>query len=130
MDGTSLDHLYEITDAHDGGISQLALNEDGSLLASAGLDGFVRVWDVETHAMIHQIPVSTDGTGVGGVAFVGDGRHLAVTIPSTGKLRVVTVDTGELLDIARSRVTRGFTATECVTYRIDPCPTLEEIRAR
>ena len=35
---------------------------------------------------------------------------------------------GELLDFALGRVTRGFTEGECLTYRIDPCPSLEEIR--
>jgi len=128
MDGSTLEHRYEITDAHDGGITQLALNEEGTLLASSGLDGFVRVWDVETHALVHQVPVSSEGKGVGGVAFIGDGRHLAVSNMATGELLVVTIDNEELIEIARSRVTRGFTDTECATYRIDPCPTLEEIR--
>jgi WD40 repeat protein len=129
MDAGGLEPFYEISDAHDGGIVQMDLNEDGTLLASAGLDGFVRVWDVETRALVHQIPVSRDGTGLGGVAFVGDGRHVAVTHPDTGEVRVVTIDTDELFDIARTKLTRGFTDTECATYRIDPCPTLEEIRA-
>ena len=65
---------------------------------------------------------------VGGVDFVGDTGHLLVTAVETGELRKVTSDTEELLEIARSEVTRGFTETECTTYHIDPCPTLEEIR--
>jgi hypothetical protein len=44
------------------------------------------------------------------------------------QLRNVMTDTEELLDIARERITRGFTDTECNTYHIDPCPTLKEIR--
>ena len=128
MDGSTLEDLGEISDAHEEGIAQLALSDDGTLLASAGLAGVVKVWDVETRTLVHQIPVSSEGA-VGGVGFVGDGNHLSATDNAHGELRRVTIDTEELLDIARSRVTRGLTETECSTYRIDPCPTLDEIRA-
>lgn len=40
----------------------------------------------------------------------------------------MTSDMPELLTIARNRVTRGFTADECATSHIDPCPDLEAIR--
>ena len=63
MDGTTLEHLDQITSAHQGGVNDLALNQDGSLLASAGVDGLVRVWDVATRSLIHQIPVSPAGDG-------------------------------------------------------------------
>ncbi len=72
MDGTTLEHLDQIASAHQGGVNDLALNQDGSLLASAGVDGLVRVWDVATRSLLHQIPVSPTGDGVGGVDFVGD----------------------------------------------------------
>jgi hypothetical protein len=42
---------------------------------------------------------------------------------------MVTLNPELLLETARSRVTRAFTQEECNTYNIDPCPTLEEIRA-
>ena len=126
MDGVTLEYLDEIPEAHAGGISQLAINEDGTLLATSGLDGFVRVWDVETRSLVHQIRVSSDGP-VAGVAF--NGQHLLVTIPATGELRGFTIDNDELLDLARSRLSRSFSAAECITYRIDPCPTLEETKA-
>lgn len=96
MDGTTLEHLAEITSAHDGGIAQLSMNEEGTLLATAGPDGFVRVWDVGTRALVHEIPVS-DGP-VGGVAT--DGEHVLATIAATGELRRYTIDPDELLDIA------------------------------
>jgi WD40 repeat protein len=129
MDGSTLELLAEIPDAHDEGIAQIALNEEGTLLASAGLDGLVKVWDVESRTMVQQIPVSSEGAAVGGVAFTGDGTHLSVTSTATGELHRVTIDPEELFDIARTRLTRSFTETECATYRIDPCPTLEDIQA-
>ena len=51
MDGTTLEHLDQISRAHQGGVNDLALNQDGSLLASAGVDGVVRVWDVATRSL-------------------------------------------------------------------------------
>jgi hypothetical protein len=51
-----------------------------------------------------------------------------VVAGADGTLRILTLDSDELEQIARSRVTRGFTADECATYHIDPCPDLETIR--
>jgi WD40 repeat protein len=128
MDGRTLEHLDQISDAHANGVADLALNPDGSLLASAGVDGVVRIWEVATRSLVHEVPVSPVGEGVGGVDFVGDTGHLLVTALESGELRKVTTDTEELLGIARERITRGFTNTECNTYHIDPCPTLDEVR--
>ena len=129
MDGSTLELLDEIPDAHGEGVAQIALNEEGTMLASAGLDGLVKVWDVENRTLVQQIPVSSDGTAVGGVAFTGDGTHLSVTSGTNGELHRVTIDPDELLGIARVRLTRTFTETECTTYRIDPCPTLVDVKA-
>ena len=70
---------------------------------------------------------SRDVRGVGGVDFISNDR-LAVVDNNSGSLRLFTIDPVELLEIARARVTRGHTETECKKYNIDPCPTLEEIR--
>jgi WD40 repeat protein len=129
MDATTLETVGVIPDAHRVGVTGLALSADGVLLASAGLDGVVRLWDVASRSLLQEIPTSRAGDGLGGVAFASDQRHLLVTAMASGELRVVTTDVGELLDIARERVTRTFTATECQTYGIDPCPTLEDIRS-
>ena len=42
----------------------------------------------------------------------------------------VSINAAELDDDARRGVTRSFTEAECALYRIDPCPTLDEIRSR
>jgi hypothetical protein len=47
---------------------------------------------------------------------------------SDGPVLVLTLDWEELLDVARSRVTRSFSEEECEVYHIDPCPTLDELR--
>jgi WD40 repeat protein len=40
---------------HDGPIFQIDIADDGKLLVSAGRDRFVRVWDLETQAMQHEL---------------------------------------------------------------------------
>jgi hypothetical protein len=61
-----------------------------------------------------------------GVAFI-DGTHLAVA-PQGGGLLIMTFDPVELADAVRASLTRTFTDTECKTYGINPCPTLDRMR--
>jgi hypothetical protein len=49
--------------------------------------------------------------------------------PNTGIWATVPLRTQDLIASARDGVTRGFSNAECNTYRIDPCPTLDEIRS-
>ena len=60
------------------------------------------------------------------VEFLND-DHLLVFARGHPAL-VVTIDVPELIEIARSKVTRSFTEGECTTYHIDPCPTLQDIQ--
>ncbi|HEY3485075.1 MAG TPA: hypothetical protein VGK49_06805, partial [Ilumatobacteraceae bacterium] len=110
---------------HEGTLNSVALSDDGARVATASSDGLVRVWDGPTLELIDEIRVG-DGS-VQGVAFVGD-HHLAVA-PQGGDLVLVTTDPDELLELVRSSLTRGFTATECTRFRFgDECPTLAELR--
>ena len=43
---------------------------------------------------------------------------------------VVSLNTDDLIGQIRSGLRRTFTAAECATYRIDPCPSLSQIRER
>jgi len=51
-----------------------------------------------------------------------------MVISQDGSVLVFTMDADELQQIARSRLTRGFTEEECASFNIDPCSTLEETR--
>jgi len=66
---------------------------DGRLLASASLDGTVRIWDLRTSKTIHVLDV---GTYACDVAFSLDGRTLAVGI-FDGTTQLWNVPTGNQL---------------------------------
>jgi WD40 repeat protein len=125
LDAATLKITKTIEHAHTGSPKSMALSPDGSLMATGASDGILRVWDAKTGGLTQQMDFG--GSQVQGLAFVDD-RHLAVVVNYVGLL-VMTVDPAELADTVRASLTRTFTATECATYGIDPCPTLEEIRA-
>jgi WD40 repeat protein len=102
----------------------LAFSPDGSKLMTAQSDGYVRIWDTRAGTELFRIPLpgASDGYWL-------DETHLVLGT-TTGLWTTVTLDLEELKDLAVSRLTRGFTAEECETYRIDPCPNLETIKSR
>ena len=56
-------------------VSSVAFSSDGSMLASAGLDGTVQLWDIETGARIRLL--TRRFAWIDSVAFSPDGRTLA-----------------------------------------------------
>ncbi len=122
--------LQEITDAsfreHQGGVTSIAFSLDGKLLATASVDTTARLWEVMTD--------DADGVTVreilelGGhtdpltdVAFNSSATKLA-TASRDHTVRVYTLDVEELLEVARSRATRGLTDEECQRFLgVDEC---------
>jgi WD40 repeat protein len=125
IDTSTWQYVGEPMLGHDGVIRDMDVDQDGSLVASGGSDGLVRVWDIRTGQSIHTIAFG-ETAAVTLVHFVND-RHILVVSQDQPAV-VVTIDVPELIEIARSRVTRGFADDECVTYHIEPCPDLERIR--
>ncbi len=124
LDATTFKVIRSVT-AHTAGLKAWALSPDGTQVATAAADGSVRVWDVETLALEHELQVPGQAQGV---AFV-DETHLAVT-PQSGDVLVMILDRDELLAKVRSTLTRGFTADECTQFGFgSACPTLDELRA-
>lgn len=111
--------------AHEGSPKAYALSPNGNLMVTGASDGYVRVWDVDRRALVHEFRIGAEQ--VQGVAFVND-RHVMIA-PQSGHLFVYTIDQHELIDIARRSLTRGFTELECDRFNFDDaCPTLEEMR--
>ena len=102
----------------------LALSPEGDRLMLGGTEGFVRIIDARDGALVDQVPLGhvSDGHWI-------DEQHIAVGTGQGGTWGVITLDFGEVIEQARAQLTRTFTDDECRIYRIDPCPTLEEIRS-
>jgi WD40 repeat protein len=105
---------------HAGLIFRLAFSHDGSRLASASFDGYAKVWDV--HSGLELFTLHGNTSNVFGVTFSPDGTHLATT-GGDGTARIYTLQMEELLNLARSRLTRTLSDSECQQYlHVEKCP--------
>jgi WD40 repeat protein/serine/threonine protein kinase len=107
-----------------GEVTDLVFSPDGTTIATSSTDGTVRLWDARTLE-----PIMTLATNAGGlrrddgkIAFSPDGTRLAYTAQD-GMVRVLALDIDDLVDLARSRLTRPWTQDECRTYlHVGACP--------
>ena len=80
--------------AHIGDVTSLAISRDGTLLASTGEDGQLKVWDPATGELRSAI----GGRGLAtGVAFSSDGTRVAAAWPDDRAARIVDSRTGEMV---------------------------------
>jgi WD40 repeat protein len=86
------------------------------LLATTVAAAPMRLWDLDSGRLVAELP--TDFVGWPTVAFSPDGSYLLYG-DTDGVLRRYYVDTERLVELAESRLTRGFTADECRQY-LDP----------
>jgi WD40 repeat protein/serine/threonine protein kinase len=80
---------------HKGGIFAMAYRPDGQRLASAGLDGALKIWDARTGDPLVAVPAH-DGELVWGVAYSPDGTRVA-SVGWDGTVKIWDERTGELL---------------------------------
>jgi len=69
--------IIAVSDPSDHPLDAVVFSPDGQILATAGDDGTVRLWDVATHSQIGAPITASSGNGVDAVAFSPDGRILA-----------------------------------------------------
>ena len=107
---------------HADSVIAVAFSPDGKRLATASEDHTAKVRDAETGKELLTLRGHSDS--VYGVAFSPDGKRLA-TANADGTVQVYALDIRELLNLARSRVTRNFTPDECKRYfQSETCPPL------
>jgi len=118
-DANSLNKIRTLV-GHAGLVNRIAFNGDGTRLASASFDRLAKVWDVATGEELASLYGNTGN--VFGVSFSSDGNRLA-TAGADGTVRIYTLRLNDLVDLARSRVTRSLTEEECrIFLHMDSCP--------
>ena len=97
-----------------------AFSADGKRFVTGSLDGTARVWNTSTGDLIFTTPV--EPSDVAAVAFTPDGSGVTV-VYSDGRIVVYPIALEDAIEIARSRLTRGFTDEECRRYlHVPSCP--------
>jgi serine/threonine-protein kinase len=86
--GTTVGSLVGHTDSP----HALTLDPGGRHLASSGLDGIVRLWDLQTSPPVERtVRLFTNGQGVSGTAFTPEGRYL-ITANHNGTIYVLRLE--------------------------------------
>jgi WD40 repeat protein/DNA-binding SARP family transcriptional activator len=105
---------------HSAGVAQVVFGADGTRLTSASFDKLAKVWDVKTGQELASL--YGNAANVYSVSFSPDGTHLA-TAGTDGTARIYTLRIEDLVEVARSRVTRTLTTEECRKYlHLEQCP--------
>ncbi len=115
LDADSFEVIERLDDVHTGAPTAWAMSPSGALAATASGDGLVKVWNVADRRQADELHLDD---GVSGIGFMSDTMLLAATDRGVG---ASTLDSAELIRIARSSPTRAFTQAECERYAIVDC---------
>jgi WD40 repeat protein len=118
--------------AHSGLVFQ-DFSDDGTMLLTTTFDEPIRIWDI-TGVLDGREPkliaeIDAEPRAGPPAAYFHHGDTHIVSVSTGGTLREFTIDVEELIAIAKARLTKTLTPDECARFGIDPCPTLDEIKA-
>jgi len=118
-DASSRELVWRLT-GHTGLVPNLAFTADSKVLTSSSHDNTVKVWDLDTGEEVATLDPLTGY--LAGHTVSPDGTRIA-TASADGTIRTFVLSTQELVELARSRVTRSLTTAECQKYlHFDQCP--------
>lgn len=100
-------------------------NPYADTFARIAYDRSLTIWDSRELTRIATVPIEHEYDPTSFRWLDEDSFSLAY---QSGAVAAYTTNSDLLLDLARSKLTRGLTALECETYDVDPCPTLEELK--
>jgi WD40 repeat protein len=106
---------------HFASVGDITYSPDGRQIVTVSNDRTIRLWDAATGTAEMTLPTYLDEVALA-IAFSPDGARLAVQ-GHEGTVRVYALRSDDLVEIARSRLTRWFNPEECQQYlHTEECP--------
>jgi WD40 repeat protein len=105
------------------GVLSADFHPDGQLIVTGEEGGNIKIWDAHSGARLITLLENAEGS-ITHVEFRPDGRRVLATVSgaANGSVLEFILPLEELIEVARSRITRSLTDDECRQYlHIDAC---------
>jgi WD40 repeat protein len=104
--------LAQLT-GHQGSVQAILFSRDGKQVITGSVDGTIKLWDAASGQ--EQMTLAHQAAQITGLALSPDGTRLAASA-SDGTARIYLLRMDDLIHYALGRLTRWFTADECLKY--------------
>lgn len=105
---------------HHGWLNNIAISHNGQWLATQSLDGTAKLWDIQTGKELLSLDTPSP-PNYWGISFSPDDTRLYAS--SQDGVREFVLPIEDLMQLARSRVTRTLTDEECKEFlHVEKCP--------